>query len=80
VTKIVFLIFLFCLFLKSQQDVLRFNERILITTPYPGLFELEINLNPAIVIRNEQKVYNLGVHSKWRSGSNWEEVCLLQTK
>lgn len=57
---------------KSLKDVLRFNEKILITTPYPGLFQLEINLNPAIV--HDQELYNFGMHSKWRSGSKWEEV------
>ncbi|CAL8109862.1 unnamed protein product [Orchesella dallaii] len=56
-------------------DVLRFNERVLITTPYPGLFELEINLNPAIVV--DRDLYNLGLHSKWRSGSTWEEGGLV---
>lgn len=55
-----------------MQDVFRFNEKIRITTPYPGLFQLDIDLNPAIV--RHEGLYNLGAQAKWRSGSDWDEV------
>ncbi|CAG7726200.1 unnamed protein product [Allacma fusca] len=56
-------------------DVFCFNEKITITTPFPGLVELEINLNPAIFPSDQ--VYNIGVNTKWRSGSDWQEAGLM---
>lgn len=59
--------FHFCL-----QDMFRFNENITITTPFSGLLQLEIGLNPAILV--DKGVYNFALDAKWRSYSDWHTV------
>ncbi|XP_035714329.1 uncharacterized protein LOC110858253 isoform X2 [Folsomia candida] len=55
-------------------DMFRFNENITITTPFSGLLQLEIGLNPAILV--DKGVYNFALDAKWRSYSDWHTAGL----